>query len=164
MRRRELVWFRWGVLAAWSAAALAVGTRDARACGGCFTPPPPPQIVQTESVITDEKMILSISMEQTTLYDEITYSGSPSSFAWVLPIKGNVTVGLSADILFQTIGQLTTTTVTEPPSNCPPPPTCGGRGGGPGCGGSGLSGIATPSAAFWPKTRAPSSGRRTVSP
>ncbi len=121
-------------MAAGGAGALLVGTREARACGGCFVPPPPPQVVQSESVITDEKMILSISMDQTTLYDEITYSGSPATFAWVLPIKGIVDVGLSADIMFQTINQLTTTTVTQPPSNCPPAPTCGG--GGVGCGAS----------------------------
>jgi hypothetical protein len=94
-----------------------VGARDARACGGCFVPPE-----ETESVITDEKMILSISMSQTTLYDQIEYSGAPASFAWVLPIKGTVTVGLSADILFQTIDQLTATEVLQPPTNCPPPP------------------------------------------
>jgi len=96
--------------------------RDARACGGCFTPPPPPS--ETESVITDEKMILSVSMTQTTLYDQINYSGSPASFAWVLPIKGAVTVGLSADVMFQVINQLTATEVQSPPTNCPPPPTC----------------------------------------
>jgi hypothetical protein len=96
------------------------GARDARACGGCFTPPE-----ETESVITDEKMVLSISMSQTTLYDQIEYSGSPGSFAWVLPIKGTVTVGLSADILFQTIEQLTATEVVQPPTNCPSPPSCG---------------------------------------
>jgi len=96
--------------------------RDAAACGGCFTPPPPPN--EVESVITDERMLLSISTQQTTLYDQINYSGSPSSFAWVLPIKGTVTVGLSADILFDTIDQLTATQVVQPPTNCPPPPTC----------------------------------------
>jgi hypothetical protein len=99
--------------------AFLLDARDARACGGCFTPPE-----ETESVITDEKMILSISMSQTTLYDEIEYTGSPGSFAWVLPIKGNVQVGLSADILFQTIEQLTATVVLQPPTNCPPPPGC----------------------------------------
>jgi len=110
-----------GGFAILAAAGLSLfGVRDASACGGCFTPP-----AETESVITDEKMILSISMTQTTLYDEIEYSGSPASFAWVLPIKGTVTVGLSADILFQTINQLTATQVIEPAANCPPPPTCG---------------------------------------
>jgi hypothetical protein len=107
------------LVAAGLTGAVLFGARDARACGGCFTPPE-----ETESVITDEKMILSISMNQTTLYDEIEYSGSPGSFAWVLPIKGNVEVGLSADLLFQTIEQLTATVVLQPPTNCPPPPSC----------------------------------------
>jgi hypothetical protein len=78
-----------------------------------------------ESVITDERMILSISTEQTTLYDQIQYSGAPSSFAWVLPIKGAVTVGLSADIMFNLIDQtLTASQVVEPPTDCPPAPVC----------------------------------------
>ena len=131
MRRAQVV----GVAVVAGLGALVSGAREARACGGCFVPPPPPQVTQTESIITDEKMILSISMNQTTLYDQINYSGSPSLFAWVLPIKGTVTVGLSADILFQTINTLTATEVTSPPANCPPPPTCGG-GGGAGCGAS----------------------------
>ena len=116
---------------------LVAGERSAAACGGCFTPQPPPNITESESVITDEKMILSISMSQTTLYDQINYSGAPSSFAWVLPIKGSVTVGLSADILFQTINSLTATTITSPNANCPAPPNCGSGGGG--CGSSGSS-------------------------
>jgi hypothetical protein len=94
--------------------------RDAAACGGCFTPPN-----EIESVITDERMIFSISKDQTTLYDQIRYSGSPSSFAWVLPIKGTVTVGLSADVMFNVIDQtLTASQVVQPLTNCPPPPTC----------------------------------------
>src|SRR5580658_50860 len=92
--------------------------RDALACGGCFTPPE-----ESESVITDEKMVLSVSMTQTTLYDQINYSGSPASFAWVLPIKGTVQVGLSADVMFQVLSSLTTTEVLQPPTDCPPSPT-----------------------------------------
>jgi MYXO-CTERM domain-containing protein len=110
-----------GVAAAAGASLSMEG--DASACGGCFTPPPPPN--EVESVITDERMIFSISKDQTTLYDQIRYSGSPSSFAWVLPVKGTVTVGLSADIMFNVIDQtLTASQVVEPPTDCPPPPTC----------------------------------------
>jgi hypothetical protein len=115
-----------------SMALMVAGERDASACGGCIQPAPPPAETEVESVITDEKMIFSISQDQTTLYDEIEYSGSPKDFAWVLPVKGTVTVGLSADILFQTINALTATVITSPPTGCPPPPTCGGFGGG-GC-------------------------------
>ena len=109
-------------------AAIAIGAvgaalwaPDAHACGGCFGPPTPPG--QSVEVVTDHRMILSVSPQQTTLYDEIQYTGSPASFAWVLPITGQVTIGLSADTLFQTIDTLTETTVESPPANCPPIPT-----------------------------------------
>ncbi|MEO6573650.1 MAG: DUF2330 domain-containing protein, partial [Polyangiaceae bacterium] len=52
----------------------------------------------------------------------IRYSGSPSSFAWVLPISGTATVGLSADVVFATLDGLTQSQVIQPPLNCPPPP------------------------------------------
>ncbi|HEY6463840.1 MAG TPA: DUF2330 domain-containing protein, partial [Polyangiaceae bacterium] len=72
------------------------------------------------------RMVLSVSPQQTTLYDEIKYSGSPSSFAWVLPISGQVTIGLSSDAVFDTLDSLTATTVSPPPVTCPGPPEgCG---------------------------------------
>jgi MYXO-CTERM domain-containing protein len=115
--------------AAASALAMA-GEREASACGGCLRPPK-----EVDTVITDEKMMLSISKDQTTLYDSIKYSGSPSSFAWVLPIKGTVTVGLSASILFQTIDALTATTVIPPAT-----PPCSGSSSGSSSGASSSGG------------------------
>jgi MYXO-CTERM domain-containing protein len=109
-----------GMLAGVASLAL-IGEREARACGGCFHPP-----TQTAADITDERMLLSVSQTQTTLYDQIRYSGNPTSFAWVLPIKGTVTIGLSADVLFDSVDTLTATTIISPPSSCPPPPNCGG--------------------------------------
>lgn len=120
-----------------SVAVSALGLlaeRDAQACGGCFTPPN-----QVASDITDERMLLSVSTKQTTLYDQIRYSGNPSSFAWVLPIHGTVDVGLSADVLFSSIDRLTQTTINPPPVSCPPPPS--------NCGGFGRNSAAAPSAA-----------------
>jgi hypothetical protein len=107
------------VAAAVSSVSLAE-ERRASACGGCFHPP-----TQTLTDITDERMLLSVSASQSTLYDQIEYSGSPSSFAWVLPIHGIVTVGLSADVLFDSIDTLTATKITPPPKNCPFPSNCG---------------------------------------
>ncbi len=91
----------------------------AHACGGCFSPPS-----QNPTVVTDHRMILSVSLQQTTLYDQIEYSGAPESFAWVLPIAGTVDVGLSADIVFDVLDSLTHTTVFAPPLGCAPPPYC----------------------------------------
>ncbi len=106
------------------AIAMAVTAPDASACGGCF----PPQ-GENQSVVTDHRMILSVSQTQTTLYDQIQYSGSPTSFAWVLPISGTVDVGLSADTLFAGLENLTSTVVQAPPDRCPAPTSCDYGGG-----------------------------------
>ena len=95
---------------------------DANACGGCFGPPPPP--TEQPTVVTDHRMILSVSQQQSTLYDQIRYQGSPASFAWVLPIVGEAKVGLSADVVFSALDAMTQTVIQAPPLNCPPPPQC----------------------------------------
>ncbi len=107
-----------GVGAAMVSLAVA-GERQAAACGGCFRPP-----TETDSDVTDERMLLSVSPLQTTLYDQIQYVGNPSSFAWVLPIHGTVDVGLSADVLFDSVDTLTKTQIQAPPQNCTVPPGC----------------------------------------
>jgi len=97
-------------------AVAALEARDAAACGGCFV-----GISESQSTqITGEKMLLSLSQQQTTLYDEITYSGSPSSFAWVLPIHGTATVGLSSDALFQNLDVDTAVVIDSPQITCNP--------------------------------------------
>jgi len=94
---------------------------DAAACGGCFGPPPPP--TETPTVVTDHRMILSISKDKSTLYDQIRYQGSPASFGWVLPIAGTVEVGLSANVVFQALDNQTQTQIVAPPLNCPARPS-----------------------------------------
>ncbi len=108
------------LLGATALSAFVLTSNDAQACGGCF----PPEGEQ-QSVVTDHRMILSVSKTQTTLYDQIQYTGNPSEFAWVLPISGTVEVGLSADTLFGALHNLSAVVVQEPPRNCPPPPNCG---------------------------------------
>jgi hypothetical protein len=102
--------------AAAAAASLAVALRtgDARACGGCFHEPAIQAGSQNGDVITDHRMIFRVTPQATTLYDEIEYQGNPASFAWVLPIHGQVAVGLSADILFAALDGLTQTTIQGP--------------------------------------------------
>ncbi len=106
-----------------TASWVALAERDARACGGCFSPP-----TEQDSVVTDHRMILSVSSTQTTLYDQIRYTGKPSSFAWVLPINGQAKVGLSADIVFSALDGLTATQVQQPPTRCPSQPNNCNRG------------------------------------
>jgi MYXO-CTERM domain-containing protein len=97
--------------------AVLFTPRDAQACGGCFHNPG-----DVPTVVTDHRMIFSVSPTQTTLYDQIKYTGDPAAFAWVLPIAGTAKVGLSADIVFTTLDQQTQTTVLAAPVSCPPPP------------------------------------------
>ncbi|MBX3230366.1 MAG: DUF2330 domain-containing protein [Labilithrix sp.] len=104
-------------------AAVAVSmlayTPPAEACGGCF----PPQGEQA-SIVTDHRMVMTVSAQQSTLYDQIRYQGSPSEFAWILPITqgGAAVVGISADSLFNGLDTLTSLVIQEPPRNCPRPP------------------------------------------
>jgi MYXO-CTERM domain-containing protein len=94
---------------------------DASACGGCFH-----EMQDMESTqVSGHRMIFSISPTKTTLWDQISYVGNPASFAWVLPVKGTIELGLSSDALFANIELLTQVTVSSPPYTCPPPPFCG---------------------------------------
>jgi hypothetical protein len=102
---------------------------DAAACGACF------HGVAENTQVTGHKMIFSISQSETTLWDQLSYAGAPSSFAWVLPVKGTVTVGLSSDALFQNLEQLTLVEVAPPPISCPIP-ACWQNDGASGAGGS----------------------------
>src|SRR5262245_53565191 len=67
----------------------------ASACGGCFH-----GMDMRSTQVTGHRMIFSVSPMSTTLWDQITYVGAPEEFAWVLPTKGLVDVGLSADGMF----------------------------------------------------------------
>lgn len=103
---------------------------EANACGGCF-------VQQSENTqVTGHKMILSVSMDQTTLYDQISYSGNPAEFAWVLPIRGQVDIGLSSDALFQLLEQNTNVQIDSPTINCNSGQFCGDAAFGSGSGGS----------------------------
>src|SRR5581483_7740408 len=90
---------------------------DVSACGGCFAPPPVTENEDTQ--VSSHRMIFSVSPMATTLWDQITYTGEPASFAWVLPIKGLAMLGVSSDALFQNLDQQTQVTVVEPQFNCP---------------------------------------------
>ena len=115
-------------------APVATCSGRAEACGGCF-------ISQSESTqVTGHRMAMSISQDQTTLYDQIVYSGSPESFAWILPIRGEVDIGLSSDALFAQLEAMTQVSIYVD-FQCP---SCGfnsgGTGGAGGGGGGGPSG------------------------
>lgn len=108
------------------AAAIVVSTllvpAAAEACGGCF-------VQQSgNTVVTGHRMALSISPQQTVLWDQFQYAGDAEDFAWVLPIKPGARVELSSDAWFEVLEAGTVTTVLSPQINC------GGSSGGFGCG------------------------------
>lgn len=113
-------------LAAVSAAIVAAGPSDSRACA-VLTP-------DETAPVTGHQMILSISKDRTTLWDQFNYdTNNPDlKFAWILPTKGKVTVGLSSDALFDTLGQVTAPEIFAP--NLCPNSCLGGGGGGDGKG------------------------------
>lgn len=102
----------------------------AQACGGCFQPP---VVSEKSTVVTDHRMVLSVGNGKSTLYDQFRYQGRPEDFAWVLPIAGEVEVGLSSDALFAGLDAITETTIVRPPQNCPTQPADCNGGGGVGC-------------------------------
>ena len=94
-------------------AATIVPGGEAHACGGCFVPP------EEGTQVTGHRMVLSVGKDQSTLYDQIEYDGDPAEFAWVLPTKGQVDVGVSSDLLFNQLGFDTAVAVLPPVQQCP---------------------------------------------
>src|SRR5262249_11017044 len=115
---------------------------DARACGGCFHE----QMQSQSTVVIGHRMAFAVSTTQTVLWDQIKYAGSPTDFAWVLPVKGNAVLEVSNDAWFETLDAATSAQVLSPPFTCIPASggcngfSCGGGasnlraegGGGPG--------------------------------
>lgn len=119
-----------------------VEAHDAAACGGCA-------VTQTENTqVTGHRMILSISKDSTTLWDQIKYTGNPLEFGWMLPIVGNgqfvldTDFDVSSDALFSTLEQVSQVTISSPFISCGSPcfnggPSAGGDGEATGTGGGG---------------------------
>jgi Uncharacterized protein conserved in bacteria (DUF2330) len=82
----------------------------AEACGGCFNPPSAVQVV------TDHRMVLSLSRDRTVLWDQFRYSGNPSDFSWILPIRSgpDVVVEEADNLFLATMDNLTAPLVTRP--------------------------------------------------
>jgi len=116
-----------------ASAWFVVDARDARACGGCFHPPPGPDEVDG-TVVTDHRMVLSLSTTQTVLWDQIKYAGTPADFAWVLPVKPGAVIELSQDSWIASLDASTQTVIQGPSSSCGAAPTEYDGSGGGGCG------------------------------
>lgn len=97
------------VLACAAAIAATTGiTNSASACGGCFAPTGSP------TVVTRHQMAVSMTPEETTLWDQIEYAGDPEDFVWVLPVRGGVPVELAENAFFEALEQQTRITLQAP--------------------------------------------------
>ena len=103
----------WGsLLAASSILAALTWSGEADACGGCFIPPVLGN--DTGTIVTAHRMALSVSTEQTILWDQIQYVGSPAEFAWVLPVKPGARIEVGSQAWFDVLDAATDTSVTPP--------------------------------------------------
>ncbi len=130
-----------GALAMLAGAVVLGDVRDAQACGGCFHP----QAEVGSSVITDHRMVFKVSTNETILWDQVRYTGSPQEFAWVLPVREGAKVELSRDAWIAALDATTGTTVQGPERFC----NGGGgssSGGGGGCGSVGTTALSDNSA------------------
>ena len=100
------------LFAALVALGVTLASPSAEACGACFHEPAAPTGEST--VVVGHRMLFSVSPEQTTLWDQVRYSGSPASFAWILPVRAPVEVDLSSDALFELIEEGTRVQVRAP--------------------------------------------------
>ena len=104
-----------------AAVTLTIRAPLADACGGCFAP------METITNVDSHRMVISLSAEQTTLWDQIRYSGDPEDFVWVLPIPSSAaTLDVADSLFFEELEQYTAPQVTAPQlppgPSCPPPP------------------------------------------
>jgi hypothetical protein len=141
---------KWIAASLLAVALASTWSSDARACGGCFLP-----TTETQStVVTGHRMAFAISPTHTVLWDQIKYAGSPSEFAWVLPVRGGAVLELSHDAWFETLDAATSAQIVSPPVNCIPAQ-------GPGCNGACFGG-ASSSAKFAGDLAAPNTPPVTV--
>jgi hypothetical protein len=105
MRLRSLVF-----ALPFAALAAGAGPRAALACGGYFEP------LSARTIVSAHRMAFSITPQQTVLWDQIRYSGDPSEFAWVLPVRAGARLELSRDEWFAALDASTQPVVTYPGS------------------------------------------------
>lgn len=86
----------------------------ARACGGCFHA----ETDTSTSFVTDHRMAIAISTRQTVLWDQVKYTGSPSEFAWVLPVTRGTKVELARDEWLEALDLSTKPSVKGPDISC----------------------------------------------
>ena len=95
--------------------ALTLAPPPARACGGgMFT-------VETETqttTLSGHRVAISISTDQTVLWDQIQYQGDPKDFAWVMPVKTGAKISVGSDAWLEALDAATATVISSQPVDC----------------------------------------------
>ncbi len=105
---------RLALIALTMAATQFAAPSVAEACGGCFHAGG-----ETEStVVTGHRMAMSISQTQSVLWDQIEYTGEPSEFSWVLPIKPGAHLEVAKDAWFDVLDAGTAAAVGSRSVSC----------------------------------------------
>lgn len=86
----------------------------AEACGGCFHG----STNSAPSVVTGHRMALSLSQQQTVLWDQVQYTGDPEDFAWVLPVGPGAVIEEASDAWFESLEALSATHLSSPTVVC----------------------------------------------
>lgn len=68
--------------------------------------------------VTQDRVAFAIGPGQTVMWDEMRFSGAPSDFAWLLPVKPGAQVGLSSDAWFAALDADTEPLVRAPVQEC----------------------------------------------
>ncbi len=100
-------------------------------------PPAPATRTRVDSnAVTDHRMACSLLSPAADgpLGPGVRYTGSPSEFAWVLPVKAGARIELSQDAWIAALDASTQTVIQGPTPNCGPAPIQNTGGGGGGCG------------------------------
>lgn len=115
---------RFGIWLASTAAIAATITltaeRRADACGGCFAP------TDTVTTVDSHRMVVSLSPQRSILWDQISYSGDPKDFVWVLPVpSADTTIEVAPFEMFDEI-EFQTSPIVQPRPASPPNRGCFG--------------------------------------
>jgi MYXO-CTERM domain-containing protein len=115
----------WCAAGALAALALLARPEPAHACGGCFAPQ------RTITSVDSHRMVIALSTTQTTLWDQIRYTGDPADFVWVLPVPSEMAaIELADQTFFEELELQTSPIVIGPnfpqPTGCAPSPPSGG--------------------------------------
>ncbi|MCA9590309.1 MAG: DUF2330 domain-containing protein [Myxococcales bacterium] len=104
----------WLAGAATLAALVASSPHDADACGACYSQ------TSESTIVSDHRMALSISLDRTILWDQITYQGSPSEFAYVVPVRRGTYLEASNDAWFTALDAATRPIIMQPQPKATP--------------------------------------------